>query len=131
MYNLAVHDARVTTSFFRHWMGPDVPAPDDASSLIFAPGQVPERQVALLRQVSVLRGQVQDLSATVAALIEALVARGGVDRGALESRVGELLAARCAPPVQPPVRCVRCQQSVPANTTVITADGVMCDPKCP
>ncbi|MGN6104114.1 MAG: hypothetical protein ACTHU0_03350 [Kofleriaceae bacterium] len=120
----------VPASFFSYWMDPDAAARDDFEPTVFATEAVSENVVRLPRQVTILRTQVQELSATVAVLIEMLAASGQLDRAAIEARVEAVLAARCAPKPQPSVSCVRCKRAVPANKTVITGDGVMCDPKC-
>lgn len=111
-------------------MEPDIAKRPEYEPLIFATTVVPEHAVRVHRQVAVLRAQVQELSAAVAVLIDLVAATSSLDRAAIEERVAAVLAPRCAPRPQPPVVCVRCHRSVPANTTVITADGVMCDPRC-
>ncbi len=100
---------------------------------------------ALQAQVRSMTENLRMLSVTLAALIEL---SPQVDPAALRARAEEMLAELMRPPPRvavpesiahpkppppntAPITCIKCQRSVPANTTIMTGDGPMCDPQCP
>jgi hypothetical protein len=120
----------VGLTFFRDWIRDDWADVKDREPLAFATEPVAEQVVRLTKQIGVMRAQVQELSAAVAVLLKVVAERGDVDLAALEARIEREHAARCAVRSAPPVVCVRCKKTVPANTTEITAQGVVCETKC-
>ena len=99
-----------------------------------------------------LHRQIGDLSVLVSTLVRMLEESGHVDSKVLRYRVeaeletmraaygpgpasmGEALRAggssespQEAPPPTTPTQCTKCGQTVPANRTTITANGVVCD----
>jgi hypothetical protein len=122
--------AAMARSFFKYWMDTDYRQRDDIDQLAFETEVVSDSVVRVTKQVAGLRTQVQELSAAVAVLLRMLAEKGELDPAELERRVDAEIAVRCAPKPQPPVVCIRCKKSVPANTTMITGDGVVCDPSC-
>ena len=92
--------------------------------------------------------QIRDLSMLVSVLAKMLMESGAIDEKVLRYRVEaemEALAERTAaqnaarfastsetrpveaPPPSTPTVCAKCGKTVPANLTVITADGTLCD----
>lgn len=120
----------VGLTFFRDWMRDDWADQKDREPLAFSTEPVAEHVVRLTKQIGVMRAQVQELSAVVAVLLKVVAERGDPDLAALEARIEREHGARCAVRVPPPVVCVRCKKSVPANTTEITAQGVVCETAC-
>ncbi|MCX5743194.1 MAG: hypothetical protein NT062_11940 [Proteobacteria bacterium] len=106
---------------------------------------------ALGQQNAMLRQQVHELSMVVNVLVKMLEEAGHVEAKILRYRVEAELDAQAAqrsnapglgaslygapaddrpvdaPPPTTPTTCSRCGAQVPANLTVITADGVVCD----
>lgn len=94
-------------------------------------------------QLDTLRGQVHNLSTIVGVLVKMLDETGQLDskilRYRLEAQVEALKERRqvqaSGPNVQPvaepppttPITCTRCGNVVPANRTVITEQGTICD----
>jgi len=107
----------------------------------------------IVTATATLSRQIQDLSVLVHVLIRLLEESGGVDgkmlRYRVEAELENLAAARrgfgpvsmgdalkaggaSAEPAEPPPNltptvCGKCGQTVPANRTTITANGVVCD----
>ncbi|HEY4176799.1 MAG TPA: hypothetical protein VGM90_08210 [Kofleriaceae bacterium] len=100
----------------------------------------------ILRQIIERFGHLEQamehLQATVIVQQQMLAAAGQLDLNVVEARVeAELDRVRAVPPPPAPdlsaitgttssVRCTRCKRDVPANRTVMTGDGPMCDPRC-
>ena len=133
-----MHDAAVPLTLFRDWVRDDWAEVRDRDSLTFATEPVAEHVVRLTKQIGALRSQVQELSAAVAVLLKAVAADGteagaaptGITLATLEARIEREHGARCEVRTLPPVVCVRCKKTVPAHTTEITAQGVVCETKC-
>ncbi|HWU88106.1 MAG TPA: hypothetical protein VN253_12555 [Kofleriaceae bacterium] len=120
----------VALNFFRDWVRDDWADVRDRDSLALATEPIAEQTVRLTKQIGVLRAQVQELSAAVAVLLKVVAERGELDLPALEARIEREHAAHCNVRQTPPVVCIRCKRTVPANTTMITADGVICETAC-
>jgi len=100
---------------------------------------------ALQSQLRAMRENLNMLSITVAALMEV----AAVDPAAVRARAEAMWAQlHPPPPMQPqtpeaiahprkpppstaPITCTKCGRSVPANLTLMTGDGPICDPQCP
>lgn len=120
----------VTLNLFRDWVRDDWADAKDREPLALLTEPVAEQNVRLTKQIGILRQQVQELSAAVGVLLKVVAERGDLDLAALEARIEREHATRCGIKAQPMVTCVRCKKSVPANTTEITAQGVVCETKC-
>ncbi|HEY1816433.1 MAG TPA: hypothetical protein VGG74_29005 [Kofleriaceae bacterium] len=79
----------------------------------------------LTLQVRQLRQTINELTATVAVLADALAERGGIDPVAFETRINAVLDAQRA--VGPTEKCVKCGRTVPARLTNVTFEGAVCD----
>ncbi|CAN5884078.1 hypothetical protein BH11MYX2_BH11MYX2_19840 [soil metagenome] len=87
-------------------------------------------------QVQKLQALVRELSVIVAVQGQMLVEAGVLDREELEARIDQLFPK---PPPRPStvpgempstLRCYKCQRDVQPSSTVMTANGPMCDPRC-
>jgi hypothetical protein len=85
----------------------------------------------LHQQVMRLQQTVIELATTVNTMALLLSDRGGMDGKLLETKVAAALAAQRAALANtgPTVACSKCGATVPANLSVITPTGVVCD-KC-
>jgi len=110
-----------------------------------ARAMVAETSAVLGAQLAAQRDQIRDLSMLTSVLARMLIEGGIVDEKILRYRVeaeleshAERIAAKAStagsepapvdePPPTTPTTCVRCGVTVPANLTVITADGTVCD----
>jgi formylmethanofuran dehydrogenase subunit E len=81
-------------------------------------------------QVTRLKAQVQDLSTTMTVMMRMLAESGALDATVLKYRVEaelEAIADARANPAAQTVKCITCNQVVPATNTVLTGDGTVCD----
>ncbi|HEX7703584.1 MAG TPA: hypothetical protein VF403_22745 [Kofleriaceae bacterium] len=81
-------------------------------------------------QVTRLRAQVHDLSTAVTVMMRMLAESGALDATVLKYRVEaelEAIADARANPAAQTVKCITCDQVVPAARTVLTGDGTVCD----
>jgi len=96
-------------------------------------------------QIAKQRDQIRDLTMLASVLARMLIDSGVIDEKVLRYRIEAELeahnervaapAVQAGPEVRPveepppttPTTCARCGATVPANLTVITADGTVCD----
>jgi hypothetical protein len=81
-------------------------------------------------QVTRLRAQVHDLSIAMTVMMRMLAESGALDSTVLKYRVEaelEAIADARANPAAQTVKCITCDQVVPAARTVLTGDGTVCD----
>ena len=81
-------------------------------------------------QVTRLRAQVHDLSIAMTVMMRMLAESGALDATVLKYRVEaelEAIADARANPAAQTVKCITCDQVVPAARTVLTGDGTVCD----
>jgi hypothetical protein len=106
---------------------------------------------SLQAQIGRLQENQRDLSVTVAAMLELLVDKQQLDPDRVRERAEAMLAELRKPPpgsvvaappeaiAHPkppplntqPLTCTKCGRSVPANLTLMTENGPVCDPGCP
>jgi hypothetical protein len=81
-------------------------------------------------QVTRLKAQVLDLSTAVTVMMRMLADSGALDATVLKYRVEaelEAIADARANPAAQTVKCIACDNVVPAASTVLTGDGAVCD----
>lgn len=123
---------------FDYWFDSEWRQRDDINDLAAESGATAYSVDILQQQVAQLRPMVFELSATVAVLVKMLAEAGNLDPKVVQYRVeAELEERRHPKPAPPPppeaprvIRCIRCLREVPAERTIMTGNGAMCDPAC-
>lgn len=124
---------------FDYWFDSEWKQRDDINELQGTAGAAAYSAEMAQQHLAQLRPLVFELSATVAVLVKMLAEAGQLDPKVLQYRIeAELEARRNWRPAPPPppspipnIKCVRCGREVPPSTTIMTADGAVCDPVCP
>jgi hypothetical protein len=140
------HDGAVS-DFFTYWFDSEYRQRRDINSLQMEESALADTMATLSGRINTLRGQVNDLSLTVAVLVKMLQEANVADPKVLQYRVQAekeaiadaaaeharaLAAAAHVSPLKPPppvfqVRCDGCGNTVPSTRTTITERGTLCD----
>lgn len=111
-----------------------------AQQAVYAAESGAHGQQVLHERINSLSREVVMLRTAITVLVRTLKDTKVVDEGLLDARLDaaiEEATARDTAPVEPAkpawdglITCLRCRQRVPAASTVMTAEGPMCD-RCP
>ncbi|HEY4060140.1 MAG TPA: hypothetical protein VGM39_26180 [Kofleriaceae bacterium] len=113
----------------------------DINNLIDATNTQEDLLQQIAQRFDYVERAMERLQATVTVQQQMLAEAGQLDPAKVDARVeAEIQRLRTPPPRPVPVdssaqvtsliRCIRCKREVPANTTIMTGNGPMCDPGC-